>query len=351
MLPTNPPTNQSFGKYIWQARRSKRLNQRELAKKLGIDATYLSKLENDRVEPSQKIIDLLAQYLELDAEELTYLAGKMPEGLEEVIKANYEVMPALFRRVEKNPSRNILSDIKDEQIAQLNQENLELKQKVSQLEQELFQYRFYSKTEIEIIANELLTKAKRSRRYQSMGDILDFLNLEVKYDRIEPDEQGAIIGYISYCNRKIIIDPKGSEFSKGSETSTIAHEIGHWVLHVNSDVVDCYQQQSRETKVYDTESSSYLCRSINENLNSYKLNYRLDHLEWQAQYFASCLLMPVSQLKKVIKGRDLTKWSHLYAISDELDVTISNLTYRLQDLGWIYIPKNHKQIYQSQFWL
>ncbi|PSM46609.1 Zn peptidase, partial [Chroococcidiopsis sp. CCALA 051] len=42
---------------------------------------------------------------------------------------------------------------------------------------------------------------------------------------------------------------------------------------------------------------------------------------------------------------DLTKWKHLYAMKDELGVTISNLTHRLQELGLIYIPKDSKQIY------
>lgn len=32
----------------------------------------------------------------------------------------------------------------------------------------------------------------------------------------------------------------------------------------------------------------------------------------------------------------------------DLEVTISNLTNRLQDLGWIYIPKGSKQIYPGQ---
>jgi len=55
--------------------------------------------------------------------------------------------------------------------------------------------------------------------------------------------------------------------------------------------------------------------------------------------------MPVDKLEEVQKGRDLTKWPHLYAMTDELGVTISNLKNRLQDIDWIHIPKNSKQIY------
>lgn len=88
----------------------------------------------------------------------------------------------------------------------------------------------------------------------------------------------------------------------------------------------------------ETTVEPFLCRSVNTQQG----------IEWQAQYFAGCLLMPLSKLEEVQRGRDLTNWRHLYAVKDELGVTISNLKNRLQDLGWIYIPKNSKQIYPGK---
>ena len=58
--------------------------------------------------------------------------------------------------------------------------------------------------------------------------------------------------------------------------------------------------------------------------------------------------MPKFRLEEILRGRDLTNWKHLYAIVDDIGVTISNLTNRLQELDWIYIPKNSKQIYRGQ---
>lgn len=55
--------------------------------------------------------------------------------------------------------------------------------------------------------------------------------------------------------------------------------------------------------------------------------------------------MPQDILEEKRKGRDLTNWWHLYAMKDDLGVTTSNLKNRLQDLGWIYIPKGSRQIY------
>ncbi|MBG1264484.1 hypothetical protein [Nostoc commune] len=57
--------------------------------------------------------------------------------------------------------------------------------------------------------------------------------------------------------------------------------------------------------------------------------------------------MPLFKLEEVQRqrGRDLTNWNHLYAMREELDITISNLINRLQSLGWISISKGSKQIY------
>lgn len=115
--------SQSFGRHIWQARRKKGFSQRELAAKVRVDYTYLSKLENDHIEPSEKVIRELALHLGVNAEELLYLAGRMTqrdsEALEEFVKANYKEMPALFRRVRENSGIDSLAKVGDEQVARL----------------------------------------------------------------------------------------------------------------------------------------------------------------------------------------------------------------------------------------
>ncbi len=94
----------TFGELIKQARKEKKYNQRELADKLGIDFTYLSKLENERGNPPKEdIIRQLAQYLDLDEDKLIFLAGKIREEDEDLIKQHYQDMPLLFRRMRENP--------------------------------------------------------------------------------------------------------------------------------------------------------------------------------------------------------------------------------------------------------
>lgn len=97
--------SEEFGQIIRQARKSKGYSQRELAKQLNLDFTYLSKLENNRADyaPKEDVIRLIARNLDLDEEELIFLAGRIPEGDEDLLKENYKTMPTLFRRMRENP--------------------------------------------------------------------------------------------------------------------------------------------------------------------------------------------------------------------------------------------------------
>ena len=74
----------SFGKRIQELRRERRFTQRGLADRVGIDFTYLSKLENGRGEPpSEATVRRLATELEANPEELLALAGKISVELRE----------------------------------------------------------------------------------------------------------------------------------------------------------------------------------------------------------------------------------------------------------------------------
>ncbi len=94
-----------FGKLIRQARKDRGYSQRELAKLLQLDFTYLSKLENNRADyaPKEEVIRGLARHLELDEEELIFLAGRIPHQEEDLLKQHYKDMPVLFRRMRENP--------------------------------------------------------------------------------------------------------------------------------------------------------------------------------------------------------------------------------------------------------
>ena len=93
-----------FPDRLRELRRSARMSQRALADQVGVDFTYLSKIENGRVEPpSENVLRRIAKELagqlgkdetEL-ADELITLAGKIPSDLAETLARNPEVVRLL----------------------------------------------------------------------------------------------------------------------------------------------------------------------------------------------------------------------------------------------------------------
>ncbi|MCT7954071.1 ImmA/IrrE family metallo-endopeptidase [Laspinema palackyanum] len=200
--------------------------------------------------------------------------------------------------------------------------------------------RFIPKEKIEERAMDVIKRLEEKRTRSlwpiDAGYIAESLGLDMDCGNIPPDEQGAIAAMILPTEKKIVMNENNRNLPQGFEESSIAHEIGHWELHIDHDAV--FQFVERRNRGIEAPVEPFLCRSSNTQ----------QMMEWQAQYFAGCLLMPRSKLEQLQRRHNLTNWRHLYAMKEELGVTISNLTNRLQDLGWIYIPKGSKQIYRGK---
>jgi transcriptional regulator with XRE-family HTH domain len=76
---------QTFGQTLRKLRKAKSLSQRALAEVVGINFTYLSKIENEKLDfgqyPSEPLIRSLAAALNADADELLLLAQKIPDQI------------------------------------------------------------------------------------------------------------------------------------------------------------------------------------------------------------------------------------------------------------------------------
>lgn len=84
-----------FGMRVRQLRKQAGISQREAAQKVGIDFTYLSKIESGIMPPpSEKVIIKLAKVLDADKDELITLAGKVPSDLSQILK-NKEILQFL----------------------------------------------------------------------------------------------------------------------------------------------------------------------------------------------------------------------------------------------------------------
>lgn len=75
----------NLGERIRELRQAKQLTLRDLAAKVGVGFTYISKIENHKLEeghsPSEKLLHKLAAELDGDEEELLLLAEKVPEPI------------------------------------------------------------------------------------------------------------------------------------------------------------------------------------------------------------------------------------------------------------------------------
>lgn len=87
-----------FGQYLKAIRKRKKMSQRELAQHVGVDFTYISKIENDAMPaPSEETIRKIALALGEDADKMIILAKKIPSDLQNVIY-NYEEVPVFLRK-------------------------------------------------------------------------------------------------------------------------------------------------------------------------------------------------------------------------------------------------------------
>jgi transcriptional regulator with XRE-family HTH domain len=99
-----------FGNRVRELRKAKGLSLRGLAAKVGVGFTYLSRVENEKLEygdyPSDQLIFNLAKALDGDADELLILAKKIP--------------PQIRRRVLERPDAfRKLADLDDEALDRL----------------------------------------------------------------------------------------------------------------------------------------------------------------------------------------------------------------------------------------
>jgi transcriptional regulator with XRE-family HTH domain len=81
---------EKLGQRLKRVRIARGFGLRQTAAKVGISATYLSRIENcqETGPPAEKVISALSRLLDESFDELMQLAGRVPEDVEEVIKAD-----------------------------------------------------------------------------------------------------------------------------------------------------------------------------------------------------------------------------------------------------------------------
>lgn len=195
---------------------------------------------------------------------------------------------------------------------------------------------FVTKADIEATANSLL------KRYQEREGPLeeppvpvefiaeDFLGFTLRWEDL-PDYD--TLAFIDPNEMEICFNLNRSEYFDqiGPEYST-AHEVGHYEL-------GHFQEAGAQLKLgLMDEPKQFLHRE--EHPEKYGSH------EFQAEYFAACLLMPRWLVIKEAEHFNLLRWPGIYALAEKFKVSATAMAKRLEELGLIY--RDGKKLYRNK---
>lgn len=116
--PTTPsPT--SFGRFLRECREARAASDpafsvRKVAARVGIEPSYLSKIERDeQPPPGESTILRLAEVLDEDPDMLLALAGKVSSDLLAIIRKRPRLFADLLRELKKMPDRAVLRLVRE----------------------------------------------------------------------------------------------------------------------------------------------------------------------------------------------------------------------------------------------
>jgi len=169
---------------------------------------------------------------------------------------------------------------------------------------------FLSTSDIEKKTTSLLKKYDVWKIPVDLELLAHRMGLRVDYSDLGEDVSGVIV-----------IAEKGGDIGINSEHSnirqrfTLAHEIGHYVLHRNS------------KDLFIDKSYAKMFRNQNSSNGT-------DRVEIQANIFASTLLMPEIKIRKYIKEQelDLANGTELDDVAEQFLVSLQTLIYRLTSI-------------------
>lgn len=116
-----------FGERVRELRKAKGLSQRALGDKVGISFTYVSKIENEKLDfgdyPSEELIGRLAFALDTDEDDLLLLAEKIPEAIRQRVlqrpdafrklaSLDDQALDAVLMKIHENPTKRHSAKLK-----------------------------------------------------------------------------------------------------------------------------------------------------------------------------------------------------------------------------------------------
>ena len=170
--------------------------------------------------------------------------------------------------------------------------------------------------QIEERATDLLNKYNCSSAPVNIKQLIKKLNVNMK-----PDELGAeVSGLLVIENNRIVIGYNSNE-SLVRQRFTLAHEVGHFILHCNN---------SKKDKIF--VDKIMFRKNFSSNIERRQ--------EMQANIFAASLLMPKNLVEKefelIINSSDyLTEEDIVSKMANKFKVSEIAMTYRLINLNFL----------------
>ena len=89
---------EKFGAFIRREREAREIGLREMAKKIGVSPTYLSKVERDEFPPpAEDKVKAIAKVIGCDTDDLLARAGRVSTDISDIIKRHPVELAALLR--------------------------------------------------------------------------------------------------------------------------------------------------------------------------------------------------------------------------------------------------------------
>ena len=144
-----------------------------------------------------------------------------------------------------------------------------------------------SKEKIALKATNLIENFQALAKYDvkppiPVEDIIEqYLGLRLIYDDLHKVFGRDVLGAVYVESKTICINERLFESSsEGRLVFTIAHEVGHWVLHRQH--IEALEKDGPRQVIVSKRNSK-------------------DTIEWQADYFASCMLMPEKEIREAFE--------------------------------------------------
>jgi transcriptional regulator with XRE-family HTH domain len=105
---------EKFGAFIRRERESREIGLREMAKRIGVSPTYLSKIERDEFSPpAEDRVKAIAKIIECDADDLLARAGRVSSDISDIIKRQPVKLAELLRTTKGLRAEDIARLVRD----------------------------------------------------------------------------------------------------------------------------------------------------------------------------------------------------------------------------------------------